>query len=177
MTVLLVAVLLSLPSFGCTSSHQKHSNEEVKMPSVNNDIQVWVHQLGNSLDETTALLGVEADMGVVGGYGNTAGLVRYSNGAKHPGHFYFEGSELVLIYVSGGPLGELSGVEVAKSLGEPTLNLTSRAGKRFRHLVWVDLGIGISFQGSEIAFVEVFPQMESKEWKNRFYKEPPAFIK
>ena len=135
----------------------------------------WFEQRGWSRSEVLSRLGQpEPEAGT---YGKLTGLEAFQSERVHPGTFFFKADKLVLLYISGDAVEDLDPVVLRSTLGEPDLNLRSRAGKTFRHRVWAGGGLAISDDGEELAFVEVFPPMSAAEWQAQYHVEPPAFLK
>ena len=91
------------------------------------------------------------------------------------GHFFFEGDEPRVVYVSvdgadpAGPLIEELGA------GE---TMRSRSEKRSMLHVWAELGLAASVdEDGRLEFVEVCPQMTLAEYRRRMYVEPEPHLR
>ena len=91
----------------------------------------------------------------------------------HPGHFYFQGDRLRMIYL---PRAATAGLSVDDlRAGEPAARLRSRAGKRSSIEVYPERGVAFSRQGDKLEFAEVFPPTTLERYRDEIYREPPAF--
>lgn len=111
-------------------------------------------------------------------YERLKGVAHVQNPAVHPGHFYFRGDKLVMVYISDHKfLSHLSLAAVEKELGKPAKDLRSRAGKTARHYVWPEKGFALSVDGDAVDFVEVFPATTLQGYLDSIYEDPGAFTK
>ena len=138
-------------------------------------LQAWP---GKTRAEVTEALGVEAAAIEPGfAYEGLKELSHLHEAKAHPGHFYFRGDKLVVLY--GPLLGEASAGAVLEALGEPALDLRSRAGKSARMAVWPKQGIAISYDEEDEPphFVEIYAPMSGDEYKSSLYQDPGDFIR
>ena len=111
-------------------------------------------------------------------YEKLKGVTELHNPDSHPGYFYYQEGQFVLLYVGRSPqMDELDPSEMEEQLGEPAKQLPSRAGKTFNHLVYPDQGIAFSTNGLNVRILEIFPPMDFKSYKKRYYKKPPLFTR
>jgi hypothetical protein len=153
-----------------------NGGEEVKMhTSTGTALDQWRATARLDREQITAKLGAPAVE--INTYGKLSGLEAMHNESAHPGHFYFQGQALVLLYISGDAAEALDPSALRAALGDPELSVRSRAGKRFTHRVWASQGVAFSDDGDEVAFVEVFPATSTAQWQARYATDPPAFRK
>lgn len=111
-------------------------------------------------------------------YERLKGVAHVANTAVHPGHFYFRGDKLVMVYISDHKfLSHLSLAAVEKELGKPAKDLRSRAGKTARQYVWPEKGFALSVDGDAVDFIEAFPATTLQVYLDTIYEDPGAFTK
>jgi hypothetical protein len=94
-----------------------------------------------------------------------------------PGHFFFRGDKLVMIYIPRSVLADADPDELRRALGEPAATLSSRTGEDSSLLVYPDQGIAFATDGEHVEIVEVFPPTTLEGYRSRIYKEPPERIR
>ncbi len=124
-------------------------------------------------------LGIGAQGGETGvAYGGLAGLVRVHEASSHPAFFFFRGEHVALIYASDSAyLAAFTVSALREHLGEPALELRSRAGKASVLAVYPAAGVAFSFSPSDshVEFLEVFPATTADTYQRDIYREPAAF--
>ncbi len=109
-------------------------------------------------------------------YEKLAPVDKIHNPEKHPGHFYFQGDRLVMLYVGQGEeIGHLKMSRLIKKFGQP-VELDSRAGK-FPHYVFPKKGFACSADGEQILFIEIFPPCTLEYYLEHIYEQPIPFRK
>jgi hypothetical protein len=112
------------------------------------------------------------------GYEKLADLTEFYNPDTHPGHFYFRDGKFVMLYVGKSKeLEQLDPKALQDNMGEPSIRLRSRAGKRFNHYVYPEKGVAFSADHNGVRFLEIFPPTSLEAYKSEIYEEPPPFIK
>jgi hypothetical protein len=111
-----------------------------------------------------------------GDYGPSVGLEVAYAPERSPARFYLQDGEVVLAYLSTPAVDGIT-PETLAAAHPAALELPSRAGKAFAHHVDASAGLAWSEDGTEVAFIEVFPPMELSVWKARFYEAPGTFYK
>jgi hypothetical protein len=118
--------------------------------------------------------GVEADPNVA--YEGITGVDRLHSGA-FPGHFYFRGDELAMLYVPRSALRDASLGELQRELGEPAARLSSRTGEDSTLNVYPERGVAFATDGERVEILEVFPPTTRKAYVAGIYDPPPEFIR
>ncbi len=94
-----------------------------------------------------------------------------------PGHFFFRGDDLAIIYIPRSALADDDPDELRQALGEPAATLSSRTGEDSSLLVYPDQGVAFATDGEHVEIVEIFPPTTLDEYRTRIYKEPPERIR
>jgi hypothetical protein len=129
-----------------------------------------------SRDELSARLGpLDTDPDV--GYERIAGVDRLHDPATFPGHFYFDGDELRMLYVPRSALADADLGELQRELGEPAATLSSRTGEDSSLLVYPERGVALATDGARVEIVEVFPPTTLDAYVSRIYVDPGDFIR
>jgi hypothetical protein len=135
----------------------------------------WLGERELTLDEAKGTLRLSDDELEHGlRYEGLADVTMAHNAAEHPGRFYFQNGRLVMLYVSEPGIDEAT---LRRELGEPDATLRSRAGKSFVHNVYPGRGVAFSSDGSDVAFVEVFPPTSLQRYEAEIYEDPGEFIR
>lgn len=109
-------------------------------------------------------------------YGKLETTTQWHNPAVHPGYFVFHEGKLVAIYVDDAEY--LSALEPgALGLGEPDVQLRSRAGKRVPYRVYASEGVAVAADSGKVYYVEVFAPTTADEYQASLYDEPPPYRK
>lgn len=122
-----------------------------------------------AIDET----GVDPDVA----YEGLRGVDCLYQPSAFPGHFFFRGDELAMIYVPRSALADADPGALRRALGEPAATLSSRTGEDSSLLVYPDQGFAFATDGERVEIVEVFPPTTLDEYRTRIYKEPPERIR
>lgn len=126
--------------------------------------------------ELQARLGpLETDPDVA--YERIAGVDRLADLGRFPGHFYFRGDELQMLYVPRSALGDADLGELRQELGEPAATLRSRTGEDSSLLVYPDRGVAVATDGERVEILEVFPPTTLEGYESGIYKDPGEFIR
>jgi hypothetical protein len=141
------------------------------------EIEAWLPWAALDMDAVlTRLGGSPSDVAEGRAYGPTSGLSVVHVPAKSPAHFYFQGSELALIYFGSDAVeGLVPGALAAEY--SPTLALRSRVGKKHSHHVAAQAGLAWSADKGEVALIELFAPQPAESWQALWYEEPPPFRK
>ena len=111
-------------------------------------------------------------------YQKLTGLRVLHNPEVHPGKFFFRDNEFILLYISGtSNLSHLDAVKLLECLGQHEAVLPARVGDFTMHLVYPNLGIAFSLEGSRLWILEIFPPMSLEEYKSTIYEERPAHVR
>lgn len=121
------------------------------------------------IDET----GVDADVA----YEGLGGVDCLYEPSAFPGHFFFRGDALAMIYIPRSALTDADPDELRRALGEPAATLSSRTGEDSSLLVYPDQGVAFATDGEHVEIVEVFPPATLDDYRTRIYKEPPERIR
>jgi hypothetical protein len=117
--------------------------------------------------------GVDPDVA----YERLGGVDALYEPSAFPGHFFFRGDELVMIYIPRTALADTDLEELRRALGEPAATLSSRTGEDSSLLVYPDRGVAFATDGEKVEIVEVFPPTTLDDYRTRIYKEPPERIR
>ena len=129
-----------------------------------------------SRDELTTRLGaLETDPDE--GYEQIAGVDRLHDPATFPGHFYFDGEELRMLYVPRSALADTDLDELRRELGEPAATLSSRTGEDSTLFVYPERGVAFASDGERVEIVEIFPPTTLEAYESAIYKDPGDFIR
>jgi hypothetical protein len=129
-----------------------------------------------SRDELQARLGpLEADPDVA--YEHITGVDRLHDPSAFPGHFYFRGDELLMLYVPRSALADASLEELRRELGEPAATLSSRTGEDSTLFVYPDRGVAFASDGEKIEILEIFPPTTLDAYVAGVYNDPGDFIR
>lgn len=129
-----------------------------------------------SREELQARLGpLETDPGVA--YERIGGVDRLSDLGRFPGHFYFRGDALQMLYVPRSALGDTSLEELRGELGEPAATLSARTGEDSSLLVYPDRGVAFATDGDRVEILEIFPPTTLEAYESGIYKDPGEFIR
>jgi len=99
---------------------------------------------------------------------------------RHPGYFYFDDGDTVMIYVSDPDyLDSVTAETLIDTFGESPLSLRSRAGKSSRLAVYPSRGLAFSYrrESDPVEFLEVFPPTSAAEYEAEIYDDPGPFLK
>jgi hypothetical protein len=94
-----------------------------------------------------------------------------------PGHFYFRGDELAMLYVPRSALKDADLGELQRELGEPEVMLSSRTGEDSTLHVHPERGVAFATDGEKLEILEVFPPTTRKAYEAGIYDPPPEFIR
>jgi len=129
-----------------------------------------------SRDELQGRLGpLETDPDV--GYERITGVDRLHDPNAFPGHFYFAGDELKMLYLPQDALADTSLAELRRELGEPATTLRSRTGEDSSLLVYPDRGVAFATDGERVEILEVFPPTTADGYESGIYEDPGEFIR
>lgn len=140
----------------------------------------WLKLRSLSQAELVEYLEIPNENVVENAYEGLTNVVRLNNSARHPGYFYFRDDVLVMLYVEAFPTSmhsDFTSDRLRQELGEPELELRSRAGKHNRIFVYPQQGIAFSADLSSggVDFIEVFQPMTADSYRQTIYREPPKF--
>jgi hypothetical protein len=129
-----------------------------------------------SRDQLQARFGaLETDPDV--GYERISGVDRLHDPAAFPGHFYFHGEDLQMLYVPRSALADADLDELERELGEPAAKLRSRTGEDSSLFVYPDHGVAFATDAEHIEILEIFPPTTLDEYVSGIYKDPGDFIR
>jgi hypothetical protein len=94
-----------------------------------------------------------------------------------PGHFYFRGDELAMLYVPRSALKDADPDELQRELGTPATTLSSRTGEDSSLLVYPDRGVAFATDGEHVEILEIFPPTTLKAYLAGIYDPPGEFIR
>jgi hypothetical protein len=128
-----------------------------------------------SRDELQARFGgVETDPGVR--YEGIEHVDRLHSDA-FPGHFYFRGDDLAMLYIPRSALRDASLEELRRELGEPAATLSSRTGEDSTLNVYPERGVAFATDGEKVEILELFPPTTPKAYEASIYDPPGEFIR
>lgn len=110
-------------------------------------------------------------------YEGVAHVDRLHDPAAFPGHFYFRGAALAMLYVPRSALEDADLGELRRELGEPAGTLSSRTGEDSSLLVYPERGVALATDGERVEIVEVFPPTTLEEYASAIYQDPGDFIR
>lgn len=110
-------------------------------------------------------------------YERIRGVDRIHAPGLQPGHFYFAGDELRMVYLPEDAVGSQTAVALAAELGPAERTLRSRAGKDSRIELHAAAGVAYSHKGDPLEFVEVFPPTTVDAYLAEIYEDPGPFIR
>jgi hypothetical protein len=129
-----------------------------------------------SRDALQARLGaLEVDPDVA--YEGIGGVDRLHDPAAFPGHFYFRGDALQMLYVPRSALGDTDLGALRSELGEPAATLSSRTGEDSSLLVYPERGVAFATDGEKVEILEVFPPTTLDAYVAGIYQDPGEFIR
>lgn len=145
-------------------------------------IAAWMQLRNLSQASLMEQLKIPEENVVEAGYEGFANVTRMNNFEHHPGYFFFRDGVLVMQYIGIFP-PELEAYftpdKLRQELGEPELELRSRAGKHHRIFVYPQQGVAFSASllsdEDEVDFVEIFQPTTAEHYCQIIYKEPPKF--
>lgn len=93
--------------------------------------------------------------------------------------FFFKGSKLKLIYISGGARAEMVWTEFNNTVNTntPESIVRSRAGKTSNQVIFSGLGITASTTRDTVDFIEIYPPQPLQEYLTNIYRDPGPFIR
>ncbi|MEO8687010.1 MAG: hypothetical protein ABI611_02185 [Solirubrobacteraceae bacterium] len=94
-----------------------------------------------------------------------------------PGHFYFRGDELALLYIPRSALRDAGLGELARELGEPAATLSSRTGEDSTLYVYPGRGVAFASDGEQVEILELFPPTTREAYEAGIYDPPPERIR
>ena len=94
-----------------------------------------------------------------------------------PGHLFFRGNELVMVYVPQRSLADVSPAALLGELGKPDALLASRAGADSTYHVYPGRGIAFSADENRVEMLEAFPPMTLEAYKSQIHYDPGEFIR
>lgn len=145
--------------------------------TVTDPLVPWFALLDLTRDELLEQLGVEESAVELGlAYGSRAGLDRVYAPDKSPAQVYLDGEQVVLVYLSGAALSNISPNTLAARFPSDVV-LPSRAGKTFEHHVAAGAGAAWSEDGDEVVLLELFAPMDLERFKTTLYTNPGTFHK
>jgi hypothetical protein len=133
--------------------------------------------LGQSLEDARNLLGGDVEQVVGDQYGRMRDVISLESTKAFPGTLYVKGGEVRLVRVDHTGLRGLRRSALCSKMGDDFVRLPSRAGKQATILLYAREGIAFSCQGERLHFLEVFEPCTQKEYEDRYYRPPPAFIR
>ena len=119
--------------------------------------------------------GVETDPQV--SYERLSGVDRLHDPDAFPGHFYFRGDDLQMLYVPRSALKGADLGELRRELGEPAATLSSRTGEDSSLLVYPERGVSVATDGERVEILEVFPPTTLEAYEAGIYDPPPERIR
>jgi hypothetical protein len=129
-----------------------------------------------SRGELEARLGpLEADPDVA--YEGIADVDRLHDPAAFPGHFYFRGDELQMLYVPRSALGGADLSALQAELGEPEATLRARTGEDSSLLVYPERGVAFATDGERVEILELFPPTTLDGYVAGIYRDRGEFIR
>jgi hypothetical protein len=102
---------------------------------------------------------------------------RLHNADAFPGHFYFRGDDLAMLYVPRGALADADLGELQRELGEPAATLRSRTGEDSSLYVYPERGVAFATNGEKVETLEIFPPTTRKAYEAGIYDPPGEFIR
>lgn len=102
---------------------------------------------------------------------------RLHDPAAFPGHFYFRGDKLQMLYVPRTALADTDLGALRSELGEPAVTLSSRTGEDSSLLVYPERGVAFATDGEKVEILEVFPPTTRKAYEAGIYDPPGEFIR
>jgi hypothetical protein len=129
-----------------------------------------------SRDELQARFsGLETDPEV--GYEGIEHVDRLHDPAAFPGHFYFRGDELAMLYIPRSALADADPGALQHELGRPEATLSSRTGEDSSLLVYPERGVAFATDGEHVEILEIFPPTTRKAYMAGIYDPPPERIR
>lgn len=110
-------------------------------------------------------------------YERITGVDRLHQGSAFPGHFYFRGDELAMLYIPRTALGDTDLGALQEELGEPAAMLRSRTGEDSSILVYPERGVAFATDGEQVEIVEIFPPTTLEDYQSGIHKDPGEFIR
>ena len=110
------------------------------------------------------------------GYGQIEGVDRLDP-EGFPGHLFFRGDQLVMVYVPQRSLTDVSPATLLGELGKPEALLASRAGADSTYHVYPGRGIAFSADQDTVEMLEAFPPMTLEAYKTQIHYDPGEFIR
>ena len=127
-------------------------------------------------DELQARFGaLETDRQV--GYEGIEHVDRLHDPDAFPGHFYFRGDDLAMLYIPRSALKDTDLGELERELGKPAATLSSRTGEDSSLLVYPERGVAFATDGEHVEIVEIFPPTSLKAYTAGIYDPPGEFIR
>ena len=118
---------------------------------------------------------LETDPGVA--YERISGVDRLHDADAFPGHFYFRGDDLVMLYIPRSALTDTDLGALRSELGEPAATLSSRTGEDSTLSVYPERGVAFASDGEQVEIVELFPPTTLDAYQSGIYKDPGEFIR
>jgi hypothetical protein len=94
-----------------------------------------------------------------------------------PGHFYFRGDDLAMLYIPRSALTDTDLGALRRELGEPAATLSARTGEDSSLLVYPERGVAFATDGEQVEIVEIFPPTTRKAYEAGIYDPPPERIR
>lgn len=112
-------------------------------------------------------------------YEGLSNLTRIQAPNDYTAYYFFDKEEqFVMLYIGDEDyLTQLSLEEIIEGYGQPETTLRSRAGKAAHHYVYPQHGFAFSEENGALVLFEVFPNCTLTAYKEKIYREPPAFRK
>lgn len=133
--------------------------------------------LGLTLKDARNALGKDVQQVAGDQYGRMQDVILLESTKVFPGVLYVEDDEVRLVRVDDHGLQGITRKALCSKMGDDFVRLRSRAGKRAGLLLYASHGIAFSCQGEELDFLEVFGPCTQREYVDRYYRPPPAFIR
>ena len=96
---------------------------------------------------------------------------------EFPGHFFFRGDNLAMLYIPRSALRDADLGELRRELGEPAATLSSRTGEDSTLLVYPERGVAFATDGEKVEILEIFPPTTRKAYMAAIYNPPPERIR
>ncbi|MFP4431870.1 MAG: hypothetical protein ACLFPV_11520 [Spirochaetaceae bacterium] len=133
--------------------------------------------LGLALEDARNALGGGVEQVAGDHYGRMRDVVSLESTNAFPGTLYVKAGEVRLVRVDHNGLRDLGRSALCSKLGGDFVRLPSRAGKQAEVLLYANKGIAFSCRGESLHFLEVFGPCTQKEYEDRYYRPPGAFIR
>ncbi len=133
--------------------------------------------LGLTLKEARNALGKDVQQVAGDQYGQMQDVISLESTKVFPGVLYVKDGEVRLVRVDNHGLQGVTRTALCSKMGDDFVRLPSRAGKRAGLLLYASQGVAFSCQGEELDFLEVFGPCTQREYEDRYYRRPAAFLR